>query len=208
MKPSNHVELTHEAVDWINGELLGDGCLCSQYGCSAAFHYSSKYLEYIQYVSNTLNSFGVEQVGSIRKVVRKNGHSCYNYASRSYVELLLIRNRWYPNGKKKVPRDIVLVPTTLRQWYIGDGCLQHNFARAPWIILATDSFSIYDVDWLVEQLSEIGISSTRRPSNNRICISSVSVKAFLDYVGECPVDCYKYKWDWGGQMHEALRVRH
>ena len=29
---------------------------------------------------------------------------------------------------------------------------------------------------------------------NEIRISAYSVKDFLNYIGECPVNCYRYKW--------------
>jgi len=51
LQRANHCFLSKEAKEWIDGELLGDGCLQSQRRYSANFHYSSKYPEYIQYIS-------------------------------------------------------------------------------------------------------------------------------------------------------------
>ena len=69
----NHCKLSQEAIEWISGELLGDGCLQSQSKYSALFSYTSKYWEYINYVADTLKSFGIEQIGKIYKY-RTNGN--------------------------------------------------------------------------------------------------------------------------------------
>ena len=52
---ANHCILSSEAVNWINGELLGDGCLYAQSNYSALVLYGSKFSEYIKYVSATLD---------------------------------------------------------------------------------------------------------------------------------------------------------
>ena len=192
----NHCNLTFETLNWINGELLGDGSLESPHLTSASFSYTSKYLEYARYVSTTLASFGVQQSGKLREHYTKgtSGHA-YRYRSHAYIELLPYRVLWYPEGKKVVPRYIQLTPLTCRQWYIGDGCLLHTPASSPRIVISTQGFPKEDVEWLVAQLWEIGIIATRRPSSNTIGISIHSTPYFLKYMGECPVKCYQYKWN-------------
>lgn len=188
------LNLTKHAINWINGELLGDGCLGISSPTKARFRYCSKHLEYINYVCNTLRSFGIMQTGKIYKRVR--GTQCdYSYCSRSYKELHACQTVWYPNGKKVVPRCIKLTPITCRQWYIGDGCLVLRHHRNPYIELYTCAFPVSDVEWLIEQLSEIGILATRKVTRNVILIASVSVSDFLNYITGSPVECYRYKWN-------------
>jgi len=200
----NNCNLSIEAIHWLYGELLGDGCLeaCSPY--SARVHYASKYKEYAQYVSDKLKFFGIKRSGKIYKqYIKKDNCYIYSYNSLSYAELLTIRKKWYPDGKKIVPRDIVLTPLVCRQWYIGDGCLTHPKNARPSIILSTDCFLQKDVNWLIKQLINLGFKATRQKSNNRLRISSYSTKYFIDYIGRCPVECYKYKWDYnkkGGKV--------
>ena len=194
MAESNHCVLFKHAIEWLNGELLGDGCLHSLSSCAAYFSYGSKYLEYIDYVSGTLNSFGVLQTGKIYKYyggLSSNG--VYHYHSRYYCELKPLWDKWYPEGKKIVPRDIKLTSLTCRQWYIGDGWIIHKFNGNACIRLAVCAFSTYDVDWLIEQLSDLGILATRQPAKNLVNIAACSTKDFLNYIGRCPVKCYKYK---------------
>jgi len=196
LSKANHCNLSEEASEWINGELLGDGCLFSESIYSASFRYQSKYIEYIKYISDTLNSFGIKQSGKIIKNYNKKYGNCsYYYSSCSYVELYPIRKQWYPEGKKIIPKDIILTPLTCRQWYIGDGNLKHyKEKKRPSISLATCGFSILDVEWLITQLFKLGFKITRWPISNIIGISTYSTKEFLEYIGHCPTKCYKYKW--------------
>ena len=186
-----------DALNWLNGEMLGDGCVLTRSPHTAYFLYGSKYLDYINYVSDTLWSFGIFRAGTIHKQINKNYGSCvYKYESLAYCELKSIRDLWYPSGIKDVPRSTELTPLTCRQWYIGDGCLFYSTpsSRLPSIQLYTCAFSESTVVWLVKRLNDIGIQATRQPSRNSIGISIYSVKDFLSYIGRCPVECYKYKW--------------
>lgn len=197
LRQTNHCNLSDEAKQWLDGELLGDGHLEIRSKYSARFSYGSKYFEYINYISDTLNSFGIKQAGKINKRHHKD-MNCYSYSyhSLSYEELLSIRKRWYPRGEKVIPRDLQLTPLVLRQEYIGDGCLRHRKNANPYIVLSTNGFPVSDVEWLKNQLIKIGLKSTRQPFYNSIGISAYSTEDFLCYVGKCPTKCYDYKWDY------------
>lgn len=196
IRRANHCDLSKRAIEWINGELLGDGSLCSHSPYSAKFAYASKYHEYAKYISDTLKSFGIEQAGKIIKQYHsERDYFSYHYYSLRYVELLSICKHWYPEGKKIVPKDIKLTPITLRQLFIGDGSLINQKDRRRFIRLSTNGFTISDVEWLVKQLNELGFRAVRQPSKNVIRIPSYSTKDFLNYIGNCPVSCYQYKWN-------------
>ena len=194
---ANHCNLSSEALEWINGELLGDGCVHAYNKYSALIVYSSKFPKYIKYVSNTLKSFGIKQAGKIHKQ-RDKKWNCFYYCYNSlcYEELLLLRQKWYPNNKKIVPRDIKLTPLLCRQWYIGDSHLEHPKDSRPNIVISTCGFPIPDVEFLKEKLINLGFKTTRYPNNNSIHISVHSTKEFLNYIGPCPVKDYQYKWDY------------
>lgn len=185
----NHCSLSEEAINFINGELLGDSFVGSQSKYSAYFSYNLKHSEHIKYISKTLDYFGIKQAGKIYKQYCHNCYS-YHYASRSYVELLDLRKKWYPNGKKIVPPDLKLTSITCLQWYIGDGSLKKNKN----IVLATNGFTVSDVKFLVKKLNELNFKSSRQKCENTIYISPQSTKDFLDYIGKCPVKCYERKW--------------
>jgi len=196
---ANHCNLSRKAINFINGELLGDGSLNCRSSYSARFVYGSKYPEYCQYISDTLDSFGIKQSGKINKRYYKD-FNCYSYhySSLAYVELLSIYKQWYPEKKKIVPRDIKLTPLTCRQWYIGDACLHKPQKINPYIMLATEGFIVSDIKWLIKQLTKLGFKTNISKKLNKfnIRISSYSTKAFLDYVGKSPTKCYEYKFEY------------
>ena len=193
LKKGNHCKLNKNDINWIQGELLGDGYLSSRCNYSACVGYSSKYSEYIDYISNKLKGFGVKQSGKILKRVGGFKSFVYKYTSLNYEELYSLYKSWYPEGKKIVPRNIELSPVTIRQWFIGDGCLL-KAKSYPQIVFCTESFPTCDVEFLISKLGEIGIESTRWLSSNRLHINSRSLADFFSYIGSCPVECYKYKW--------------
>ncbi len=187
---AGHCHLSNEALEWIEGELLGDGNLTSSTS-SARFRYGSKYLEYINYVSDTLASFGINQAGKIRKRVVPT--VCYYYSSLSYTDLFDVWVLWYAYGQKQIPRGLELTPLVCRQWYIGDGSMNTTSAKNPYIRIYTQGFLVQDVLWLIGKLKHLGFVASYQ-SNNTLYIPTKYAKKFLTYIGECPVGCYKYKW--------------
>jgi len=199
---ANHCNLSQEAIDWISGELLGDGSIQSVSPYSAYFVYSSKYLEYIKYIKDTLKSFGIKGGNIIKRYhtkektgFAKQDYYSYFYRSYCYVELFSFRKKWYLEGKKIIPKDLILTSLTLRQHYIGDGSLCHPKTGRPYAYLYTNGFFVSDVEWLTNQINELGFKATRQPVTNSIRIFSCSIKDFLDYIGKSPVKCYEYKWN-------------
>ena len=196
LSKANHCQLSKKAINWMEGELLGDACIFSGSPYTAFFSYSSQYQEYIDYVINTLQSFGI-RCGKVQKRYHKKSNTySYSFHSYTYKELLDIRKHWYPKGIKIVPRNIKLNSLMVRQWHTGDGCLKHHKEGRPNIELNTCGFSISDVEWLVKQLNKLGFKAMRWAFHNTIGISTKSTKAFLNYIGSSPTKCYNYKFDY------------
>jgi len=201
----NHVVLTQEAIDVINGGLLGDWSIVTL-TAAARFQTASKYLELVEWSSNVLNGFGIESMPSgiyHSLITLKGGYGPYNtytYGSRTYREFLPLRELWYPNGKKVIPKGLILSPATMLWLYIGDGSLHcgRKKSQKSSINLATCGFTSNDVRRLVQLLKNIGINAAFREYDNMIGISTKSTPAFLSYIGPCPKPIeavYGYKWD-------------
>ncbi len=199
---TNHVNLTPKAIEVFSGLLLGDGHLEVVSQWSAIYSHNSKYKEYVEWLSIIFKTIGIKQC--------KQGS--YHYASLSYPELLLLQQKWYrlynPETDPKnwhhklikiVPMDLKLTPTVCLHWYIGDGCLQHvqnktSLHYCNCIVLATMGFPTEDVEFLVKELNKLGFKC-HRTTKNEIYISAESTPAFLKYIGNYPIDCYRYKWE-------------
>jgi len=197
-----HVSLSEEAIQFLVGELLGDGHLHSDNERSARFQSGSKHLGYIQWLDKTFRGFGLYRSGKIQKTrtVWKSGaiSVVHHYASLRYPELLSLHKMFYDNGRKIVPLDVDLKPLVVRQWYIGDGYLLHRpGGRRRKILLSTQGFSVDDVELLVRKIHNLGFKASRQKSNNVIGISDSSTNSFLSYIGCCPNEIqpfYGYKW--------------
>ena len=192
----------------IEGELLGDGTMTKCGTHSAYYQHGSKYREYVEWLANEFAREGVKQGGEIDMRIHGGGYikgrhvkkaAAYHYRSLAYVAFRSFRERFYPNEKKIVPRDLVLTPITARQWYIGDGSLlkPKNKSWRSAIVLWTCAFSRDDIEFLRDQLAELGFKTTymKRERDNSIRIGAGSADSFLKWIGPCPIDCYAYKWD-------------
>ncbi|MBW2560189.1 MAG: helix-turn-helix domain-containing protein [Deltaproteobacteria bacterium] len=185
-------------LEIIDGELLGDGTVRVQSPFSGQYTHGSASKEDLEYLKALFNRHGVK-CSEVYKVIQKvAGHEYpgYRFATRDYDFLLAIRHRWYPDGKKIVPRDIVLTPTVVFHWYKGDGCLGSSKGQRSFITLATCGFKKNDVEFLISLLADLGFHSTCT-KNKSIYIVTTDTLAFLEYIGPCPSDLerpYGHKW--------------
>lgn len=191
------------AIEFITGELLGDGCLMvdkrHKEVSSSKYVHSSKH-KYIEWLSSVLATWGVEQVGKTNKLALKKGQA-YSYQSRFYRDLLPLRELFYPEGKKVLPQSLRLTPIIVRQWYIGDGSLIFSHNKYPAVMLHTLGFTkkeVYFLSTLVSQEIGVGVTTNKCDQGLRIRIPAKDVEKFLGYIGPCPeeiVDVYGYKWN-------------
>ena len=200
----NHVFLRSQLMDILSGSLLGDGSIVpGKRGASPRYSISNKHRAYLQYVSSNLEAEGLEQCGKITRHDNEWGTS-WNYHSRHYPELQRLRDKWYPDGKKHVPSDIILNPTTTRVWFIEDGYFgQMNDLAIGRIQFATNSFTEEETGSLAGKL-QIALDDKRvhvnkgYPSGWTIVFSRREVvEKFFSYIGGCPdklSNIYGYKW--------------
>jgi len=201
-KRANYVDLTPEALEFIDGWMLGDLCVFAEKHntISARIAFGTKHKDCTQWMSDRMASFGIEQGGQIHENIYPEMNNCrtFSYQSRYYRDLKPVRDRWYRSDRKKiVPRDIVLTPDIVRYWYIADGMLACPHHERPRIGLATHGFPEEDVEFLVSMLDTIGIQSHRQKRNS-IYIPVGSVQDFLNYIGTCDKGLehlYYYKWE-------------
>jgi len=209
MSKKNYIDLSTEAMEFLNGELLGDGCLNGlKYNnkiTSARFTYGSKYKKYIYWLRNELDDIGIIQSGKIGEYIGQCNNKKFLYSSKSYVELSEVYKKWYPNGKKIVPKDIKLTPTTVRQWFIGDG--SYNLSRFR-LEFATCAFTKDDINILIDRFSNLDLKCYE--NNNRVFINAESYLDFFDYIGGCPeeiIDIYGYKWPTKDERMRIEKIR-
>lgn len=219
LRQSNHVTLSKKLLEFLYGELLGDGHLGNNGPLSSFYSHSSKYLEYLVWLSGIFKGFGIAQVGKIHKNLKAGG---FMYASRSYPELKTLRRKWYRLATEKerkqrrkfikiLPKNLKLTPLICRQWYIGDGSLNKDCGYTR---LNTQCFTSGEVDRLIMLLINLDFKVTKH-ADRSIYISTYSTRDFLDFIGPCPKgieNIYGYKWNWQtafrpGKLVECFKKR-
>jgi hypothetical protein len=104
-----------------------------------------------------------------------------------------IKQRWYPNGKKIIPKDLVLAPITVMNWYLGDGSSHISSYRNMYAQLSTQGFCDEGVEQLGDLLKiTIGLSRVRYARIGKGLTINVQgrcdVSLFLNYAnGGAPI---------------------
>ena len=201
-----HISLSNEAIEFLDGELLGDGHLSRCRDSSVSYKCSSKYKNYLNWLSRILNNYGIKQTYKITEVKSHlrnylKEYTTFCYISRFYSELLDLHSRWYRKGRenekyryiKIIPKELLLTPLICRQWYIGDGSLD---SRDKSIRFYSQCFTNVELNFLIGQLRKLGFSASLH-IDRKIYLFVKSVPDFLSYIGQCPKEIrsiYGYKW--------------
>jgi hypothetical protein len=188
--------LTNKELEIINGCLLGDGSLYSR-KYTASLSYCCKYKNICMSLREHLpRIYSVYPRESSYFDHRTNKqYTSYRIDSVSNFHLKELRQKWYPNGKKIIPRDLVLTPEICYWWYLGDGCSGNNS-----ISLCTNGFTIEDVEFLINKFPvhcNLYIQKNKKTNKEypMICITKIENRLkFLKYIGKCRHPEYNHRW--------------
>lgn len=126
----------------------------------------------------------------------------YVAETRCDLSLTPIYRRWYPNGKKHVPEDLVLTPLTVAHWFCGDGTSSYRPNNGGIIVsFATDCFTFdecevlaYKLNTLCPEFSFNAWCNKSRKNQPRIRTGNkTSVSAFFDCVTPVLSKYFSYK---------------
>ena len=133
-------------LDYIQGSLLGDGHISSQ-GTFSESHSSAK-IEFINW-----------QISCLGKLFTSSDNLLSGYGSETTRIKCVVcpdtkemRNKWYRDGKKIVPRNLKLTNLLVAKWYLDDGSRQTSKYQRDRAVFATNSFTKEDCEFLAEQL--------------------------------------------------------
>lgn len=170
------VEETRALRELVDGLLLGDGSIeCGRYGARLRLGQCADHRDWVKQVQQLFEGAGV--ICGVRdalpetpariwgKVYRRQG-TC-KLTTRSYAFLKDQRERWYPHGSKRVPKDVLLTPLSLAHWYAGDGTVGCKGYHAKF---CTDGFPEQDVLFLIRRLHEVFGWSPVHEERNRILL--------------------------------------
>lgn len=168
-----HVIITPNLREVLDGVLLSDGSIRHKDGrrtASLRLTQSPKRQGWLRMLRMELSTEGIITVTDpvhVRPTAIYGritpGGEYLLLRSLNYVELVTERQRWYPNGKKIVPRDLRLTPAVLLHWFCGDG---RGGDRKGTLGFCTDGFTVEDVDFLVGRLRiDLGVIALRTVSH-------------------------------------------
>jgi hypothetical protein len=198
-----------------DGVILSDGGLKLPQGYKNSYFAMAQSreerLDWMTSIREVLVALGVQCESPKPRQCVSRGKTFFQWWLQSHVSPWLTEQyyRWYPNGVKIVPPNIIITPITLANWFMGDGSSgwQRNDPRySAHVELATNKFSPYDISILEEQLRSIdlkhlrrgdysGVKGAKRTFSSTIIILAADVDKFMDIVSPhiLPSFCYKIK---------------
>ena len=178
--------LSDAAIEIMEGELLGDGGLeSSATSGNPGFAHSTANFCYSCYLEKSLAD--KDLYTNVELLPSRNGGKpqrriCTpnNQAFRSLLA------RWYPQGTKVVPEDLVLTRIKCLHWYLGDGYVEKKNAK-----LSTCGFTWDEVRHLVVMLGTLGFRASVDRHSGGYPVMRLLTKdslAFLEWLGKYPVE--------------------
>lgn len=198
--------------EYIDGFLLGDGCISidkRMKSKKARATCSLEYKEFCEYLMKPFHRYDAK----VNKYNSKNMKQGFVFAGRTKYSTELYEQylRWYPktNGRriKQVPSDVIISPTSVMMWFLGDGSTtQPDEGKRIMVRLSTDGFKREGVQLLVDKMNKIGIKC-HIDTDQRIFVKARGIPYFFQYIGRnSPVSCYDYKFDLPLWRFESKRM--
>ena len=198
--PRNESFLDEASLEWIDGFLLGDGYIGFRKSdfMGARFVIGSTTKEWTDFAMTKLSAYHPSQSKQSGKPSKRRPNTTWSSQTLTHPDIVAQAKRWYPNGKKIVPQDVKITPTSILLWYLGDGSLFVNHRKNITVLrLATCAFSRSDIkNVLLPKLRALGLDCARQRWKNDIVIKSKSVGRFFEIIGnKSPFEQYQYKFD-------------
>lgn len=139
------------ALDIVLGTLLGDGCIARNRSHLAISHAEDQ-REYAELKAKAIRAkiSYVAGVNGWQNKVRGN-----TYSSGFFRKL---REQFYVNGKKIIPRDVIhnASDLLLAIWYLDDGCMHFREGKSPRAEICVAGFRKEDVEFAVACIRDKG----------------------------------------------------
>jgi len=208
---------TNIQKDVLIGSLLGDGSLhktnANSYFSKLQMHTKKSYVDwhfkiFSEYSRKVYAIFSINKLitnddGTIGRVnVSKylSAYSFYTFRHQNFTEL---RNKWYPEGVKKIPSDLNLNSRSIAIWFFDDGTnsIKHNRSAS----IATNSFTLEEVEFLKYKLKEFDLFPvikihTSKCSHKESPVLSFYGRSYDNLISIVKPymlwDCFAYKVEW------------
>lgn len=200
----NKIILTPLQIEVINGMMLGDGCIqfSGKYSKNPRLTIGRKLTDkdYLLWQYSFVKNLCKSEIKEVFYFDNRTNKT-YERAqlqSKSLACLLPIREKWYPNNYKIIPKDLILTPLTLLIWFCDDGSFIYNNISNIELKLSTHGFSKQDVLFLIDLLSKrysAYFSECIDKHHSFIKTSSHGAQAFISEIKNIFPNCMARKSD-------------
>lgn len=183
--------LSDDLLDIFNGLLLGDAWIESDGRSEGrlAITQCEKHLDWLIELKNIFDFY------QIKNTLVKTKNRGWLLRTGKYTNFTKLKETWYINGIKTIPRELRITPLVLAHWYWGDGTLTNNGYQ---MCFCTDGFSKDNVLFLINLIkNDVGIHSTlfvKESKYPRIAIYRKQDRInIVNFVKEYCPKCFLYK---------------
>ena len=187
-KATTPATLTPFQEEVLTGLMLGDGCLYRHKPTHCphlAITRQAGDRSYLEWTGEIFKEFLARSIqdGSILDARTNKTYYKTVLVTRRAPAFLPYYQKWYPEGVKIVPADLVLTPTVLAVWFADDGYVRPTCV--PWrmqLKLSTMGFSCTDAERLAEMLCvRYGeyFSALKEDGRKHLNTSDAGTRAFL-----------------------------
>ena len=201
---------TDDMVEWIDGFNLGDGYI-SYHPSKNCLWRGARYVigtverEWCEYAMSKFLPYCASNPKQYGKIRDRSPRLSWSSTTLTHPDIVKQAQRWYPNGKKKIPKDVHITPTSILLWYLGDGSITKSGISYT-VRFATCSFDPNDIDGiLIPKMKQLGLDVWRDGcGKNDIKMATKSTSMFFDIIGKkSPISCYNYKFE----FHQWLTLK-
>jgi hypothetical protein len=190
---SNRVVYTGELapnkkqMEIVIGTLLGDASISKG---ERRLRFSQTDILYSKLKSKLLDEFVQSEFElDMQKYRESLANNSWQVSTESCIWCSQLREKWYPNGKKMVPKDIELTSLMLAIWYMDDGSLSGGRIAT----LATMGFSKDEIEFLIKKLSDYGINGCSITTQNVIIFNADGTRELMKKIGSYIIPCMRRK---------------
>ena len=144
-------EICSQSKKYIYDMLLGDGSITKVHNSYRFTNTCKK--DHEDFLDIRKNMLG-EVFGHKRSRTSGYGSSMIDIVSKNIKSMKSIREEWYPNGKKAIPKDLSWMDDlSLAIWFMEDGSRSHNDSQKDRALFATNGFSKEDCERLTKKIN-------------------------------------------------------
>lgn len=188
-----------EAAQVFDGAMLGDAGLAPYPIHKASLYLSQtgrEHLDWLELVKEALICLGSDTETGVRGRQTTGGRQyeeSWLYAKTSPF-LSAQYKRWHPERRKVVPKDLVLAPISLANWFVGDGSSswRKNDPEYVSVDYATHCFTPEDHAILIKLLALLDIKASVS-GKHLATTDGISVNKLMGLIQPYVVESFQYK---------------